>query len=269
VFRKCRSHPTLYEADHSREWLIAAGRALSFLAKSRAGRSKVPADHWALIATARLLPYCDQNSCPASSREELIRHVVQICNSIVREQFRGSAALGLDGAFDPTGNTSSVATYLEGLLAVLEFMPKDEPWTDELRKKIMAVVERGIAFLLRMQIRSGPYSGGVPGAFATRVLNSSEVRIDYVQHALCAWLRYQNQLQNVSESSGAPCRSAKSMRSRPPLVVSERLRLQRVVRDLGQSMSLYDVQRTLVHGTVMREDVFLESRPIGVCQREH
>lgn len=194
---------SLYEADHSREWLIAAAKALSFLAKSRAGRPKVPPDHWALIATARLLPYCDQSSCPGASREELIQQAVQICNSILHEQFRGSALVGIDGAFDPAGWTAPAATRLEGLLAALEFLPKGELRTDELRKKIEAAAGRGIAFLLRVQIGSGHYSGGMPGAFATRVLDSSEVRIDYVQHALCAWLRYQNQLQTGLQSHGS------------------------------------------------------------------
>jgi hypothetical protein len=184
---------SLYEADHSREWLMAAGKALAFLAKSRAGRSIVPADHWALIATARLLPYCDQSSCPGASREELIQHAIQVCNSILREQFRGSAAVGIAGAFDPDGRTAPAATRLEGLLAALEFLPKGE-LRAELRTKIEATAERGIAFLLRMQIDSGPYSGGMPGAFATRVLDSSKIRIDYVQHALCACLRYQKLL---------------------------------------------------------------------------
>jgi hypothetical protein len=183
----------LYEADHSRGWLVAAGKALSFLARSRARLSTVPADHWALMATAKLLPYCDQTSCPGSSREELVNHAIQICNSIVREQFRGSVAAGIDGAFDPTGRTAPTATRLEGLLAALEFLPPSE-----LRTKIVAVTGRGIAFLLRMQIGSGPYSGGIPGAFATRSLDSSEIRIDYLQHALSAWIRYLNLMQKIS-----------------------------------------------------------------------
>jgi hypothetical protein len=176
----------LYEADHSRGWLVAAGKALSFLAKNRAGLSTFPADHWALIATAKLLPYCDHSSCPGSSREELIRHAIQICTSMLRDQFIGTAAVGMAGAFDPEGRTAPTATRLEGLLAALEFLPKDE-----LRTKIEAASVRGITFLLRMQIGSGPYSGGMPGAFATRSLDSSKVRIDYVQHSLCVWLRYQ------------------------------------------------------------------------------
>ena len=52
-----------------------------------------------------------------------------------------------------------------------------------------------------MQIGWGPYSGGMPGAFATRVLDSSEVRIDYVQHALCAWLLYKQLFQSTEAAT--------------------------------------------------------------------
>lgn len=54
------------------------------------------------------------------------------------------------------------------------------------KPKTEATVERGIAFLLRAQISSGPYAGGVLGSMN----GDTFVRIDYVQHALCAWLRY-------------------------------------------------------------------------------
>ena len=175
----------LYEADHSREWLTAAGKALSFLAKSRAGLSTVPADHWALIATAKLLPHCENGGCSAS-REELVRHAVQVCEAILRDQFRSSAPVGLDGAFDSTGRTAPAATRLEGFLAAMDFLPKGD-----LQDRIEAATGRGIAFLMRAQVVSGPEAGGMPGSALNRVLDSSQVRIDYVQHALCAWLRYQ------------------------------------------------------------------------------
>lgn len=175
----------LYETDHSREWLNAAGRALGYLARSRVGLSSVPADHWALIATAKLLPYMDQVT--TATRDELMRHAVQICNSILREQFRGSAATGLDGAFDPDGRTAPAATRLEGLLAGLEVLPKGE-----LQERIQEASDRGVAFLLRVQVTSGLGVGGMRGADLTHARDSGEVRIDYVQHALCAWLRYQN-----------------------------------------------------------------------------
>jgi poly-gamma-glutamate capsule biosynthesis protein CapA/YwtB (metallophosphatase superfamily) len=180
----------LYEADQSREWLTAAAKALSFLAKTRARLSTVPADHWALIATARLLPYSDQ-VVSTVGRDDLMRHAAMLCKSILQEQFRGSAPAALDGAFDPTGRTAPAATRLEGLLAALEFLPEGE-----LREKVEAAVTRGIAFLLRMQVSTGPRAGGMPGAFSSQAAAASQIRIDYVQHALCAWLRYKQLFQS-------------------------------------------------------------------------
>jgi len=118
-------------------------------------------------------------------REELVRHAIQICESILRQQHSGST-MTLDGAFDSMGRTTPAATRMEGLLAALEFLPKGR-----LTEEIEAATSRGIAFLLRAQIKSGPYAGGMPGAFLPDAPGASEIRIDYVQHALCAWLRYQ------------------------------------------------------------------------------
>ena len=188
---------SLYRADHSREWLVAAAKALSYLARTRAGLATGPDDHWALIATAELLPYSDQIRSTVS-RQALVSHAVQICNSMLREQVRDSTKAGLDGAFDPTGRTAPAATRLEGLLAALQFLPKSE-----LRDEIEAAAGRGIAFLLRAQITSGPYAGGLPGAVMISTRHSSDIRIDYVQHALCAWLRYQRSIQGTTEPTTA------------------------------------------------------------------
>jgi hypothetical protein len=177
----------LYETDHSRQWLNAAAKALSYLARSRAKLSPVPADHWAVIAIAKLLPYCDKTSCPVS-REELLLYANQVCNAIVRDQLRNPSA-PLDGAFDAIGVTSSVATRMEGLLAALEFLPENE-----FRAKVEAATGRGITFLLRAQIKSGPYAGGIPGAYLAGAPGTSEIRIDCVQHALSALLRCQKVL---------------------------------------------------------------------------
>lgn len=173
----------LYETDHSRQWLNAAAKALSYLARSRAKLSPVPPDHWALIAMAKLPPYCDNKSCPVS-REKLLQYASQVCDSIVHDQLRNPIA-PMDGAFDATGRTAAVATRMEGLLAALEFLPKNE-----FRAKVVAATARGIAFLLRTQIKVGPYAGGVPGAFLAGAPGTSEIRIDCVQHTLSAWLRY-------------------------------------------------------------------------------
>jgi hypothetical protein len=185
----------LYEADHSRRWLTAAAKALLYLARSRAKLSPVPPDHWVLIAMARLLPYCDKASCPVS-RDELLEYARQVCNSIVHDQLRNPVA-PMDGAFDVTGRTGSVATRMEGLLAALEFLP-----IDEFRARVEAATGRGIAFLLRAQIKSGPYAGGVPSAFLTGAPGTSEIRIDSIQHALSAWVRYQYARAAASRKAG-------------------------------------------------------------------
>jgi len=180
---------TLYETDHSPEWLMAATRVLSYLARQRAVQSTAPVDHWALIATARLLPYCDPGPCSAF-REELLAAGVQNCAQILKEQINRPGDNASDGAFDEFGRTTPIAARMEGLLAALEFLPDSQA---KLRAEIHSAVTRGIAFLLRAQIQSGAYQGGMPGAYSKAVPEASQVRIDYVQHAICAWIRYQSQ----------------------------------------------------------------------------
>jgi hypothetical protein len=174
----------LYDADPSREWLTAAGKALSYIARNRPEASQEPPDQWALIAIARLFPYCDKESCPGASHEELDQYAIRVCDWIVRQQLRNPAS-PLDGAFDPAGQPAVAAAFMEGLLAALEFLPNSKNLP-----RVEAAAGRSIAFLLRMQIGSGPFAGGMPGALRTSARSSSEVRIDYVQHALSAWLRY-------------------------------------------------------------------------------
>ena len=54
----------LYEKDPDAKWLEAAAKAIGYLAKQRAGRRRVEADHWALIATSKLLPLYDRIAPP-------------------------------------------------------------------------------------------------------------------------------------------------------------------------------------------------------------
>ena len=178
---------SLYELDHDPRWLTAAGKALAYLARNRAGVSPIPADHWALIATARLLPYCREPECVKS---QLVGHAVHICNRILQDQIQIGSDRRLEGGFDVAGRTTPTATRLEGLLAALEFLPSDNSGE---RLAIEGAVKRGIAFLLRSEITAGPYAGGMPGAVLdSNNPHAANIRIDYVQHALSAWLRYQS-----------------------------------------------------------------------------
>lgn len=136
-----------------------------------------------LIATSKLLPYCGDSVCNIS-RHKLVQHAVQICNSILRAQLSGT---DLDGSFDPNGRTTPAATKLEGLLSALKFLPNGQ-----LRDRTTAATKRGIAFLLRSQIKFGPFEGGIPGALMHAAKGANEIRIDYLQHALGAWVRYRD-----------------------------------------------------------------------------
>lgn len=155
---------SLFELDRDPAWLERAGRALLFLARSRAGVRDVPPDHWALIATARYLPYCRQDTCQVS-RAELIEHAARIADRFLRDQVQNPPDARLDGAFDAAWRTTPTAIRLEGLLAAMEFLPDDAA---SRRARIRTAVERGVAFLLRAQIQSGPYAGGMPGAVLSR-----------------------------------------------------------------------------------------------------
>jgi hypothetical protein len=177
---------SLYKVDHNPEWLAAACKALAYLARSRVGSAEVPPDHWALIATAGLIQYCDEKACTAT-RQELINHAVQICNELLRMQQIVPNDPTLDGAFDQLGRPAIAGAALEGLLAAYEFLPDDQK---ELRSRIKDAADRGVAFLIRAQIKTGPYAGGMPLTTAPDKSGKVIVRIDFVQHALSAWIRY-------------------------------------------------------------------------------
>jgi hypothetical protein len=185
---------SVYEADHSEKWLYAAIKALSYLALKREGVSSVPPDQWALIATAKLFKICQHASCPLP-RDRLVKHAIQICQSMIQRMVNEPVDRELDGAVDFSGRTTPVSTQMEGMLAALEFLPQGS-----LKSEILLTSRRSIGFLLKAQIVSGPYAGGMPGAVIENTPSAFDVRIDYVQHAASAWIRYM-QIAGMSESS--------------------------------------------------------------------
>lgn len=81
-------------------------------------------------------------------------------------------------------------------MAAGSFLPRDH----EIRKRIDFAVHRGVAFLLNVQIKEGPFAGAFPRSVGRLNQNTpeavvfnnraTEVRIDYVQHALSAMIQY-------------------------------------------------------------------------------
>ena len=188
----------LYELDADPEWRIGAVECLTYLAQLRKSQDTVPADHWALLATQALF------SLPADTQYErrlLLAHTRQLARQILAEQRPQQDHPTLHGCFTDDGRTTPTATRLEGLLAARAVLPKDDT---ELHADISRACVAGVQFLLQQQISKGDLRGGIPRArgplprdhtLYSEAFNAraTEIRIDYVQHALSAFLAFQQQ----------------------------------------------------------------------------
>jgi hypothetical protein len=190
----------LHELDGDPEWLRAALEALSYLARLRRDRDEAPADSWALLATAKILSMATAG-LSSDQRGLLIAHAVQICEAILAAQIKDPESSALKGGFSSDGRVTPAATRLEGLLAARTFLPRNT----DLTRRIDEAVDLGMAFLLRAQISDGPFAGGFPRAIAALDTDdpaaesfnrrATEIRIDYVQHALGALIQYRSLLR--------------------------------------------------------------------------
>lgn len=197
----------LYELDPSQIWLNAATKALAYLARSRESQTNIPADHWALLATARLLSLVGEKELPVS-RELLINHAVQVCEAMLAERVCNPGHPNFIGGFSEQGKVTPTATRLEGLQAALMFLPDRQ----KIHRRVQSVITPGIEFLLRAQVKKGHFLGAFPRAVnhiasdapPARKFNrrATEVRIDYVQHALSALIQYQDLLEGSILSEG-------------------------------------------------------------------
>ncbi len=185
----------LNQLDPSPVWQEAAIKTLLYLADQRRGFVTVEADHWALLATARLFDQAPEAMTP-QQREIIMHHAIQVCRSILIGRPHCAPNAEAEGSLTFNSRTCPTATRLEGLIAALEFLPDEQA---ELRKEIRLAVDEGIGFLKRSQIDSGPHRGGVPrealarkpdGTFWFVDDRSGEIRIDYVQHAVSAMIQY-------------------------------------------------------------------------------
>jgi hypothetical protein len=185
----------LFENTQDSQFLQAAVLGMRHLANSRSGSARVPADNWALIATAKLVSLGDR--VDTSDKALFKEHAAQIANAEIARQIVNPAEESLYGCFNHAGLTTPTATRLEGILATLAYWPKEDV---EYRARLKASADAGISFLLHAQIKEGPQKGAFPEVIEaawdkprerpSRTL-PSEIRIDYIQHALSALLRYQ------------------------------------------------------------------------------
>ena len=192
----------LYTHTLDEQWIELAIDALRYLGRNRENLTVIPADHWALIATAKIMSLhkdvldhttpqstsWDAKSKVPSIKDNLMEHAEKVVASILDEQILDPKNKCLHGGFDKTGRVTPTATRLEGLLASLEFLTNVS-----LRKRIVDAVEHGISFLLKAQIKIDSYNGAFPRInphCESTDPRASEIRIDYVQHALSAMLMH-------------------------------------------------------------------------------
>ncbi len=185
----------LYELDQDPKWLKAAMEGAAYLTRDRKKIGQYPPDHWFLLMAERLWRYWDKSPSHPMTRDELKEHVTKICNQMLDR-------LCLDGrhpaygSFGETARTCPTAIRLEGLLATGMWMSDDRA----LINRINVASELACTFLLLAQVRGGELAGGIPrtswgpvdkalqAALLLQDRRAGEIRIDYVQHAICAMM---------------------------------------------------------------------------------
>lgn len=186
---------SLHELHPDARLLDDSVAALLHLARERARDGYAPADHWALLATEKLFDIARREGL-AIPRDALQTHALQICHAMLEENAAPETPQA-SGALVRLGYVTPTATRLEAMLAALNVLPEGHAIVPH----VEAAVHRGIAFLLRAQIQDGPFAGGLPNAItrlpddgseAGRRFNqlATQIRIDYVQHALSAMVQY-------------------------------------------------------------------------------
>jgi hypothetical protein len=182
----------LHQVDPDPRWLEAARRGMAYLEESRRDLpvNRLPNDHWLMIATAAALPQFRAAGVSSNLCQRLWRHSLDVGKRMMSEQWRTSWVPGLDGSFVSDGAITPSSTRLEGLLALYPLLPSEGD-----RARVQRSVETGLSFILRAQVKEGVAGGGFRGSLLRTSIRSrdnlrAEVRIDYVQHALCALLAH-------------------------------------------------------------------------------
>lgn len=177
--------------DRDPLWHEAAVAALDYLARTRAGQHDVPADHWALLATAALFE--SDTPLDAARRTRLLDHVAQVAQAIADAPRVLAADDPAHGSFGRGGRIAPTATRLEALLAARRLLLRETPSAPVLAR-LDPIMTQGVAFLLRAQRSAPPARGAWPRAIRPATRRSGELRIDYTQHALSVLLAYREEV---------------------------------------------------------------------------
>jgi hypothetical protein len=201
------------DADHQEKWLEIATKTFLYLEGLRRNQplDQIEPDHWALLATARLLPMLEAYDGNDMEYWLVYNHGVRVAQSMVDAHTLQGLAHHL-GCFTYDRRTCPTATRLEGLLAALSFVRDSEMYIGEeegiaqpLRERIEESIEYGIKFLLDSQelASNNHMDGGVPERYPIKnPEDDANVRVDYVQHSMSAVIAYEQYVQEKKHSGG-------------------------------------------------------------------
>lgn len=196
----------LFRVTEDEKYLDAGIKALLYLEESRRNLSvkDMPADHWALIASSKLLKY---SAVDGEKKQRIISHAEKIVKLMLSQQIKSSSSEALIGGFSLEGETTPTSVCVEGLNAFYPYL-----LDRELMKSTRSGISLAIDFLLRTQIKETPFQGawrrsafrydveaykkihGENQSYEEQKEHNetmNEIRIDYVQHALSALIGYQ------------------------------------------------------------------------------
>jgi hypothetical protein len=192
------------DVEKQEQWLVVATKTLLYLEQLRRNQplDEIEPDHWALLATAKLLPLLEQYDSDVEYWL-VYNHGVRVATSMVDSVTLAGLAKH-QGCMSYDRRTCPTATRLEGLLAALTFIRDSEVYVGEdervvqpLRERLEEVIEYGVKFLLDAQelSTSNLMQGGVPARYPIKNADDdANVRVDYVQHSMSAIIAYERYL---------------------------------------------------------------------------
>lgn len=183
----------LYEFNPKKKWLDAAKKGLLFLANMRKNRKEVQFDYNSMLATEKLFKTPD-NGLTEEEKSLLKLHLIKMVEQVIPKQIVNKDEQYYGALIDDI-KPLNIACIVEGLVATYSCID------DEILKmRIMKSIDTGIKFLRLSQIQRGPLKGGFPNSADWKEIGvpktASIVKMDTVQHALAACIRFQTMFKD-------------------------------------------------------------------------
>ncbi len=171
-----------------KKWVNSAKKTLLFLADYHKNKGKnVAFDHWAMLATSKLIK-TENNGLTSAEKDILLSFAHQMAEIALNGQITDNKN-PYRGAREGNIRPCSIATYMEGEVAIFKIIDDDK-----LKTQLLRSIMLGVDFLASTQITTkGETFGGIPRSANYELdtaKNASVIRIDNVQHTISAWITY-------------------------------------------------------------------------------